>query len=84
MSFPEEAKGWLLLQYSGLSEEQRAVVLLRTSGDLKFDTLSQAMPSCFPEFTAPKRRSPAAAHYVERRGQLVDGVRWLWLPAPGE
>ena len=65
VSFPEEAKGWLLLQYSGLSEEQRAVVLARTSGDLKFEALSQAMRSCFPEFSAPKRRSSTAAHYVE-------------------
>ena len=64
VTFPEEAKGWILLHCSGMSEEQRAVVLARTVGDLKFDTLSQAMRSCFPEFVVPKKRA-AAAHYVE-------------------
>ena len=64
VTFPEEAKGWILLHCSGTSEEQRAVVLARTVGDLKFDVLSQAMRSCFPEFVVPKKRT-AAAHYVE-------------------
>ena len=64
VSFPEEAKGWILLHCGGMSEEQRAVVLARTDGVLKFDTLSQAMRSCFPEFVVPKKRSQAA-HYVE-------------------
>ena len=62
--FPDEAKGWILLHCSGMSEEQRAVVLARTDGVLKFDVLAQAMRSCFPEFVVPKRRS-TAAHYVE-------------------
>ena len=65
VSFPEEAKGWIVLNHSGMSEEQRAVVLARTSGDLKHDPLTQAMRSCFPEFTVPRRRSTPAAHYVE-------------------
>ena len=64
VSFPEEAKGWLLLNQSGMSDDQRAVVLARTVGDLKFDVLAQAMRSCFPDFTVPKRRS-AAVHYAE-------------------
>ena len=64
VSFPEEAKGWILLNQSGMSEEQRAVVLARASGDLKFDVLSQAMRSCFPEYVVPKRRT-TAAHYAE-------------------
>ena len=59
VSFPEEAKGWLLLNQSGMSDDQRAVVLARTVGDLKFDVLSQAMRSCFP------RRRSTAAHYTE-------------------
>ena len=64
VSFPEEAKGWLLLNQSGMSDDQRAVVLARTVGDMKFDTLAQAMRSCFPDFVVPKRRA-TAAHYAE-------------------
>ena len=64
VSFPEEAKGWLLLNQSGVSDDQRAVVLARTVGDLKFDVLSQAMRSCFPDFVVPRRRS-TTAHYTE-------------------
>ena len=64
VSFPEEAKGWILLHCGGMSEEQRAVVLARTDGVLKFDVLSTAMRSCFPEFVVPKKKT-VAAHYVE-------------------
>ena len=64
VKFPEEARGWILLNCSGMNEEQRAVCLARAQGELKFDTLSQSMRSCFPEYTVPKRRT-AAAHVVE-------------------
>ena len=81
VSFPEEAKGWLLLHRSGMSEEQRAVVLARTVGDLKFDTLSTAMRSCFPEYVVPKKRAAShAAHYVE---QEYDDDEW-WYGAGQE
>ncbi|OLP88380.1 putative transposon protein [Symbiodinium microadriaticum] len=65
VSFPEEAKGWIVLNYSGMSEEQRAVVLARTGGDLKHDPLTQAMRSCFPEYIVPRKRGAMAAHYLE-------------------
>ena len=64
VQFPTEARGWLVLNCSGMSEEQRAVVLARCHGSLKFDDVSQAMRSCFPEFVVPKRRANAA-HYIE-------------------
>ena len=32
VSFPEEAHGWILLNSSGMNEEQRAVVLARCGG----------------------------------------------------
>ncbi|CAE7789229.1 unnamed protein product [Symbiodinium sp. KB8] len=81
VNFPEEAKGWLLLHRSGMSEEQRAVVLDRTAGDLKFDTLSTAMRSCFPEYVVPKKRATShAAHYVE---QEFDEDDW-WYGAGQE
>ena len=69
VKFPEEAKGWILLNYSGLLEEQRAVVLARAGGDLKMDVQSQAMRSCFPEHVV-SRRKPTAAHYVENDEDL--------------
>ena len=37
MQFPDEARGWILLHCGGLSESERAVVLARASGSLKFD-----------------------------------------------
>ena len=64
VQFPEEARGWLVLNCSGMSEEQRAVVLARCHGSLKFDDVSQAMRSCYPEYVVPKRRSHGA-HYAE-------------------
>ena len=46
------------------TQEQRAVVLARGNGSLKFDDVGKAMRSCYPEFVVPKKRS-AAAHYLE-------------------
>ena len=37
VKFPEEAKGWILLNCGGLTSEQRAVILARAQGDLRFD-----------------------------------------------
>ena len=68
VSFPEEARGWITPHRSGLSEEQRAVVLARCGGSLKFDDVAQAMHSCYPEYIVPKRRVNAA-HYMEEEGE---------------
>ncbi|CAK9116539.1 unnamed protein product, partial [Durusdinium trenchii] len=64
---PEEARGWILLNQSGMAEADRAICLARAQGDLKFDTLSQAMRSCFPDYVMPKRRT-LGAHVVEEAG----------------
>ena len=64
VDFPAEARGWVLLNASGLSEENRAVVLARAQGNLKFDEMSQAMRSVFPDYVISKRRV-TAAHVVE-------------------
>jgi hypothetical protein len=72
VSFPEEARaarGWILLQCSGMNEEQRAVVLARTQGDLKFDAMSTSMRSCFPDYVVAKRRA-VGAHVVEPRAAM--------------
>ena len=64
VKFPEEAKGWILLNCGGLTSEQRAVILARAQGDLRFDEVSRAMRSCFPDFVVPKKRT-AAINLVE-------------------
>ena len=67
VSFPEEARGWVILRRSGLTEEQQAVVLARSLGVLKREEVSRAMRSCYPDFTAPRRRA-AGAGMVEESG----------------
>ena len=64
VQFPEEAKGWILLNCGGLTAEQRAVVLARAQGSLKLEDISQSMRSCFPDYVVPKRRV-AAVNIVE-------------------
>lgn len=61
VSFPEEAQGWLILHRSGINEEQKAVCLARSLGDLKRESIGRAMRSVYPEFTCAKRRTNAVA-----------------------
>ena len=72
VSFPDEARGWLTLKRSGLTEEQQAVVLARSMGSLKREEVSRAMRSCYPEFTAPKRRSVGVSLVEEAALDLQD------------
>eukprot|EP00435_Cladocopium_sp_Y103_P044898 s702_g12.t1 len=60
VSFPEEAKGWMLLHRSGLNEEQKAVVLARSGGVLSRLAIGKAMRSCYPEYVVSKRRTAGA------------------------
>ena len=64
VSFPSEARGWILLHRAGLTTEQQAVILARAQGSLKRDVISTAMRSCYPDLVLSSRRS-AAAHVVE-------------------
>ena len=68
VQFPDEARGWIVLNSGGMSEEQRAVVLARCHGSLKFEEVAQAMRSCYPEFTVPKRRG-VGVHYTEHEDE---------------
>ena len=65
VTFPEEAKGWLLLHCSGMGESDRAVILARAQGDLKMDAISQSIRSCFPDYVVKKKSGYASAHVVE-------------------
>ena len=62
VTFPEEARGWILLHKSELTSEQKAVVLARAMGNLKRERISTALRSCYPDMVIPKRR---AIHLVE-------------------
>ena len=66
VDFPTEARGWICLNASGLSEDQRAIVTAKTQGDLKLDTVIAAMRSCFPDYKASAKasRSRGYAAYV--------------------
>ena len=60
VAFPEEAKGWLILHRSGLSEEQKAIVLARSGGAMKREAVGRAMRSCYPEYVVSKRKTLVA------------------------
>ena len=57
VNFPEEARGWMILHRSGLSDEQKAVVLARSLGVLKREEIGRALRSCYPDFIVGKRRA---------------------------
>ena len=77
VSFPDEARGWIILHRSGLSSGQQAVVLARSLGVLKQEELGRAMRSCYPEFACPKRK-PYGLSLVEDESageqEVVDDV----------
>lgn len=55
VDFPDQARGWLLLNRAGLNNEQRAVVVFRARGDLKRESIAAALRSCYPELTVRKK-----------------------------
>ena len=57
VSFPEEARGWMILNRSGLTAEQRAVVLARSLGRLTREEIGKAMRSCYPDYVVPKKKT---------------------------
>ena len=59
LTFPGEAKGWILLHCAGLSEGQRAIVKAKTQGELEFSKVAQALRSCFPDYKAPAGKKRA-------------------------
>ena len=59
VKFPEEARGFMLLKWSGPNEEQQAVVKGRSLGVLKREEISKAMGSCYPDFVVNLRKAVA-------------------------
>eukprot|EP00435_Cladocopium_sp_Y103_P036809 s2568_g9.t1 len=78
VTFPAQAKGWILLHCAGMSEEQRAIVKAKTQGELDFEVVSQALRSCFPEFKAPAGRKKAIGVFqVEEVPEVPQSSRHL-------
>eukprot|EP00435_Cladocopium_sp_Y103_P016050 s2207_g4.t1 len=69
VAFPEQARGWLTLHRSGLTEEQKAVVIARAGGDLNREPISISLRSCYPDLTMRKK----AAASVEEVFPVEDG-----------
>ena len=65
VSFPEEARGWMILNRSGLTAEQRAVVLARSLGRLTREEIGKAMRSCYPDYVVPKKKTFGAGVVVD-------------------
>lgn len=65
VDFPQEARGWLILNRCGLSEEQRAVVLARADGMLHREQIGKALRSCFPDMVLSNNKRTSAAHLVD-------------------
>ena len=63
VDFPDQARGWLTLHRAGLSDEQKAVVIARSGGDLTREKVSSALRSCYPDLVA-KRKAIAAVDEV--------------------
>eukprot|EP00435_Cladocopium_sp_Y103_P011977 s1627_g3.t1 len=55
VQFPDQARGWIMLNRAGLSDEQKAVVIARAGGDLKKDAISAALRSCYPDYVVKKK-----------------------------
>lgn len=70
-TFPEEARGYMVLKWSGLSDEQQAVVKGRALGVLKLDTISQSMRSVYPDFVY-KKKSTVALVEEDREERQVE------------
>ena len=66
VDFPTEARGWICLNSSGLSSDQRAIVTAKTNGEMKFETVAAAMRSCFPEFKASRKARTSSALLVQQ------------------
>ena len=62
VDFPSEVRGWICLNASGLSEDQRAIVTAKTQGDFKIETVVAAMRS-FSGFQSNCKTNEAEASY---------------------
>ena len=69
VDFPPEARGWVVLNASGLSPDQRAIVTAKTQGDLRFDVVVASMRSCFPEFKASRKTGRSSSAFLVHRDE---------------
>ena len=73
VDFPSEARGWVVLNCSGLSPDQRAIVVAKSAGDLRFDVVVSSLRSCFPDYVASsKGKKPSAVYAVNDFEDALD------------
>ena len=70
VKFPEEARGWILLHKSQLTEEQQAVVLARAQGSLKRQDISVALRSCYPDLILRSKKINAVHLADDHAGDM--------------
>ena len=64
MAFPSQAQGWITLNCTGLTEEQKAIVKAKAQGSLDVDQISAAFRSCFPLYKAGSKARRAVSTLV--------------------
>lgn len=70
VKFPEEARGWILLHKSQLTEEQQAVVLARAQGSLKRQDISVALRSCYADLILRSKKINAVHLADDHAGDM--------------
>lgn len=81
IEFPPEARGWIVLHNSGLTADQRAIVVAKNSGELKFDSVVTSMRSCFPDYVVPARSKRQAAALLVDAPEMEEEAP---LPSAGD
>ena len=64
VTFPQEARGWILLHRAGMTKEQQAVILACAQGQLEREKICIATRSCYPDLVCQGNKA-IPAHLVE-------------------
>ena len=83
MKFPEEARGFCILTWSGLSEEQQAVVKGRALGVLRREDICVAMRSCYPDYVVGRRKAAALVETGNGEAMTADASGWSETQSAG-
>eukprot|EP00435_Cladocopium_sp_Y103_P072571 s637_g40.t1 len=65
VKLPSQARGWITLNCTGLSEQEKAIVKAKTQGNLEFDAISAALRSCFPQYRASGKKKATSVLQAE-------------------
>ena len=70
--FPTNARGWIVLNCPGLTDQEKAIIKAKTQGSLAFDDVSAAFRSCFPFFKATSAKSKRAIGAMPAEVEDID------------